>query len=40
MNDNLNIGQIAARVGMSCVLTAVTACGIFMVIRFVVAGLG
>jgi hypothetical protein len=39
MNDNLNLAQIAVRFGMSCVLTAVTACGIFMVIRFV-AGVG
>jgi len=29
MNDDLNLTQIAARVGMSCVLTAATAFGIF-----------
>ena len=35
MNDDLNLIQIAMRVGMSCALTAVTAVGIFMIIRFV-----
>jgi hypothetical protein len=36
MKDDLNLTQIAARVGMSCALTATTALGIFMVIRLVV----
>jgi hypothetical protein len=35
MNDDLNLIQIAMRVGMSCALTAVMAVGIFMIIRFV-----
>jgi hypothetical protein len=35
MNDDLSLVQIVMRVGMSCALTAVTAVGIFMVIRFV-----
>jgi hypothetical protein len=33
---DFNLTQIAVRVGMSCALTAVTAVGIFMVIRLVV----
>ena len=36
MNDDLNLIQIAMRVGISCALTAVTAVGIFMIMRFVV----
>jgi hypothetical protein len=35
MNDDLNLIQIATRVGMSCAITAVAAVGIFMIIRFV-----
>jgi hypothetical protein len=35
VNDDLNLIQIAMRVGMSCALTAVTAVGIFMIFRFV-----
>jgi hypothetical protein len=33
MNDDLNLSEIAMRVGMSCALTAVAAVGIFMMIR-------
>ena len=35
MSDDLNLIQIAVRVGMSCALTALSAVGIFMIIRFV-----
>jgi hypothetical protein len=35
MSNDLNLIQIAMRVGMSCALTAVAAVGIFMIIRFV-----
>jgi hypothetical protein len=35
MSDDLNLIQIAVRVGMSCALTAVSAVGISMIIRFV-----
>jgi hypothetical protein len=35
MNDDLSLIEIAMRVGMSCALTAVSAVGIFMIIRFV-----
>jgi hypothetical protein len=33
--ENFSLIQIAIRVGMSCVLTAFTAVGIFMIIRVV-----
>jgi hypothetical protein len=35
MNDDLNLIQIAMRVGISCALTAVAAVGIFIIMRFV-----
>jgi len=40
MNDDLNQLRVLMRIGMSCAFTAVLAVGIFMVIRFVVVGIG
>jgi len=40
MNDDLNLLQIVMQLGMSFAFTAVLAAGIFMVIRFVVVGIG